>query len=345
MKQYLTSMKQYLTKDNAIKASLFFIAAVLLVFGVAVNNTMGTANSLLESQVIEIKQGSTIKTLARQLEQHELVKCPKLLVLWTRLNGDAKRIQVGEYIIEPTTTLSELMDDVTSGRVRQYSLKLVEGWNFKEFMQAINSHEAIKHELTGLSQKEILERLEIDHPHPEGLFFPETYNIHKNISDIEVLKRAYALMKKNLHELWEERDQGLPFETPYEALILASIVEKESAVPEERTLIAGAFINRLRKKMRLQTDPTVIYGMGDIYKGDIRFRDLRKDTPYNTYTRRGLPPTPIAMPGLGAIKAVMHPADTDYLYFVAFSDNSGRHKFSSTLEEHNKAVDKYQRKK
>lgn len=338
-------MKQYLTKANAIKASLFFVVAILVVFGVAINNTMGTANSLLESQVIEIKQGSTIKTLAKQLEQHDLVKCPKLLVLWTRLNGDAKRIQVGEYIIKPATTLSELMADITSGRVRQYSLKLLEGWTFKEFMQAINSHEAIKHELTDLSQKEILKRLEIDHPHPEGLFFPETYNIHKNISDIDVLKRAYALTKKTLHDLWDGRDQDLPFKTPYEALILASIVEKESAVEEERTLIAGVFINRLRKNMRLQTDPTVIYGMGDNYKGDIRFRDLRNDTPYNTYTRSGLPPTPIAMPGYGAIKAVMHPAKTDYLYFVAFSDNSGRHKFSSTFAEHDKAVDKYQRKK
>ncbi|MDH5389444.1 MAG: endolytic transglycosylase MltG, partial [Gammaproteobacteria bacterium] len=210
---------------------------------------------------------------------------------------------------------------------------------------AINSHEAIKHELTDLSQKEILERLEIKHEHPEGLFFPETYNIHKNISDIDVLKRAYALTKKTLHDLWDGRDQDLPFETPYEALILASIVEKESAVEEERALIAGVFINRLRKNMRLQTDPTVIYGMGDNYKGDIRFRDLRNDTPYNTYTRSGLPPTPIAMPGYGAIKAVMHPAKTDYLYFVAFSDDSGRHKFSSTFAEHNKAVDKYQRKK
>ncbi|MCK4704083.1 MAG: endolytic transglycosylase MltG [Gammaproteobacteria bacterium] len=338
-------MKRYFTKNNVVIASLVFVAVILLAFILITKQTMATPNALSESQIIEIKPGATIRSLAVQLEQHNLVKCPKLLILWTRLNGDAKRIQVGEYIVQPATTLSALMDDITSGRVRQYSLKLLEGWTFKEFMQAINSHDAIKHELTDLSQKEILERLKIKHEHPEGLFFPETYNIHKNISDIDVLKRAYALTKKTLHDLWDGRDQGLPFETPYEALILASIVEKESAVEEERTLIAGVFINRLRKNMRLQTDPTVIYGMGDNYKGDIRFRDLRNDTPYNTYTRGGLPPTPIAMPGLGAIKAVMHPAKTDYLYFVAFSDNSGRHKFSSTLEEHNKAVDKYQRKK
>lgn len=338
-------MKRYVTKNNVLIATLAFVAVIFLAFVMITKQTMTTPNTLLESQIIEIEPGATVRSLAVQLEQHNLVKWPKLLVLWARLNGDAKRIQVGEYVVQPATTLSALMEDVTSGRVRQYSLKLLEGLTFKQFMQAINSHEAIKHELTNLSQKEILELLEIKHQHPEGLFFPETYNIHKNISDIDVLKRAYGLMEKNLHALWEERDQGLPFETPYEALILASIVEKESAVEEERTLIAGVFINRLRKNMRLQTDPTVIYGMGDNYKGDIRFRDLRNDTPYNTYTRRGLPPTPIAMPGYGAIKAVMHPAKTDYLYFVAFSDNSGRHKFSSTFAEHNKAVNKYQRKK
>ena len=333
-------------KKTNLLTTVFLIVIVLSValFTIA-KQTMGTANKLSESLTIEIKQGNTIHSLIRQLEKHDLVIHPMFLNLWTRLNGDAKHLQVGEYIIEPGATLSDLMSDITSGRVRQYSLKLLEGWTYKEFMGAIKSHPAISHELDSLNQKEILALLEINHDHPEGLFFPETYNIHKSISDVDVLKRAHALMKKHLHGLWEERDQGLPFESPYEALILASIVEKESAVPAERSLIAGVFINRLRKNMRLQTDPTVIYGMGDNYKGDIRFRDLRKDTPYNTYTRSGLPPTPIAMPGGAAIEAVMHPAKTDFLYFVAFNDNSGRHKFSSTLAEHNKAVDKYQRKK
>ena len=338
-------MNKYLTKINLMVASLLIAMTVLVILGLAIKNTMDAPNNLLESQMIEIKSGATIRSLIKQLEQHDLVECPKLLFLWTRLNGDASRLKVGEYVIQPAATLSDLMSDITSGRVRQYSLKLLEGWTFKQFMQAIHAHEAVKHELADLDQKEIIELLEIGHEHPEGLFFPETYNIHKNISDIDILKRAHDLMKKNLHDLWEGRDQGLPFKTPYEALILASIVEKESAVEEERTTIAGVFINRLRKNMRLQTDPTIIYGMGDSYKGDIRFRDLRKDTPYNTYTRNGLPPTPIAMPGLGAIQAVMHPEKTDYLYFVAFSDKSGRHKFSSTFKEHNKAVDKYQRKK
>ena len=338
-------MKKVITKSDLLMTGLIIAIVLSMALFTIAKQTMGTANTLSESVTVEIKQGQTIQSLVRQLEKHDLVINPMFLTLWTRLNGDAKRLQVGEYVIESGTNLSDLMSDITSGHVRQYSLKLLEGWTFKEFMSTIKTHPAISHKLDDLSQNELLELLEINHEHPEGLFFPETYNIHKNISDIDVLKRAHALMKENLHDLWEERDQGLPFKSPYEALILASIVEKESAVPAERSLIAGVFINRLRKNMRLQTDPTVIYGMGDDYKGDIRFRDLRKDTPYNTYTRNGLPPTPIAMPGGASIEAVMHPAKTDFLYFVAFSDDSGRHKFSSTLKEHNKAVDKYQRKK
>jgi len=338
-------MRNKLAKANLVTTG-FLIAIVLSVgFFTVLKQTMSTANSLQESLVVEIKQGATIRSLVKQLEQHDLVAHPVILILWTRLNGDAKRLQVGEYEIKPGETLSDLMTNITSGRVLQHSLKLLEGWSFKEFMQVIKSHKAISHELNDLNQREILQKLGIDYDHPEGLFFPDTYKIHKGMSDIDVLKRAHNIMKQHLNSLWEQREPGLPFKSAYEALILASIVEKESAVKEERTVIAGVFINRLRKKMRLQTDPTVIYGMGDTYKGDIRFRDLRKDTPYNTYTRSGLPPTPIAMPGLGAIKAVMHPAKTDYLYFVAYSDDSGRHKFSSTLAEHNKAVDKYQRKK
>ncbi|MCW8830016.1 MAG: endolytic transglycosylase MltG, partial [Gammaproteobacteria bacterium] len=242
-------------KINRAKADLLTMAlliVIMLLVGVftLTKKTMGTANSLQEELVVEIKQGATIRSLVKQLKQHDLISQPMFLILWTRLNGDAKRLQVGEYVVRPGATLSDLMNDITSGRVRQYSLKLLEGWTFKEFMSAIESHPAISHELNNLSQKEILERLEIDYEHPEGLFFPETYNIHKNISDVNVLKRAHEHMKKHLHRLWEERDQALPFESPYEALILASIVEKESAVEDERALIAGAFVNRLRKNMR-----------------------------------------------------------------------------------------------
>lgn len=333
-------------KITPFKTILFSLLLLIpVVPGIMTIQTMHTPNALPESQLIELAPGANIRHLARQLQQHDLLEHPTLFVLWTRLNGDAKRLKVGEYLIHPGTTLSEVLDDLTSGRVHQYPLQLLEGWTFKEFMQAIRNHSAITHQSTDLTQQEILDLLAIEHDHLEGLFFPETYYIHKNTSDIEVLKRAHALMKKNLHDLWQQRDADLPFSSPYEALILASIVEKETAVEEERALIAGVFINRLRKNMRLQTDPTVIYGMGDEYDGDIRFRDLRRDTPYNTYTRKGLTPTPIAMPGLESIRAVMHPASTDYIYFVAIDDNSGRHKFSSTLAEHNRAVDQFQRKK
>jgi len=189
-----------------------------------------------------------------------------------------------------------------------------------------------------------MQRLGHEGEHPEGRFYPDTYYISMGVTDTELLTRAYNEMQRVLDLEWQARDEGLPYKTPYEALIMASIVEKESAVPEERPLIAGVFTNRLRKGMRLQTDPTVIYGIEN-YDGNIRYRDLRKDTPYNTYTRKGLPPTPIALAGREAINATLHPDKTAYLFFVAFSDGSGRHVFSTNLEDHEKAVDKYQRKR
>ena len=298
-----------------------------------------------EAITIDFKPGSSIRTLSNQLQSHDLLEHPDYFMIWGRLSGKATRLQAGEYVFTPGQALAELVDDMVTGRVRQYSLTLVEGWTFREFLSALAEHDAIEHTLDGVAHDDVMAVLGFDEQHPEGRFFPDTYFIHKNTRDTELLMRAYQQMDMHLNMLWSERDDELPFKTPYEALIMASIVEKESAVPEERPVIAGVFINRLRKGMRLQTDPTVIYGIGESYDGDIRFKDLRTDTPYNTYTRKGLPPTPIAMPGLGALKAVMHPTDTGYLYFVATGDGSGQHVFSSTLEEHEKAVDKYQRKR
>lgn len=319
----------------------FVFISALLATGIFV--TMNSSNDLEHEVTIEFKRGSTIRGLAYQLEQHDILHSSGLFVLWARVKGVASRLQAGEYVIKPGETPANILSNIVSGRVKQYPLTLLEGWTFKQFMQAVNEHEAIKHTLQDLTDEQIMEKLGFKGEHPEGRFFPDTYFNHRNITDTELLLRAHAVMDKHLQAMWDGRETGLPFKNAYEALILASIVEKESAVPEERPVIAGVFINRLRKKMRLQTDPTVIYGMGDLYKGDIRFRDLRKDTPYNTYTRRGLPPTPIAMPGLGSLKAVMHPEKTEYLYFVAINDNSGRHVFSSTLEQHEDAVDLYQR--
>ena len=298
-----------------------------------------------EAITIELKPGSSIRTLSNRLQSHNLLEHPDYFLIWGRLSGKATRLQAGEYAFSPGQSISELIDDMVAGRVRQYSLTLVEGWTFREFLNAVAAHEAIEHTLIDTAYDDVMSVLGHEGDHPEGRFFPDTYFIHKNTKDTALLNRAYQQMEMHLNQLWSERDDELPFKSPYEALIMASIVEKESAVAEERPVIAGVFINRLRKGMRLQTDPTVIYGIGEDYDGDIRFKDLRTDTPYNTYTRKGLTPTPIAMPGLGALKAVMHPADTDYLYFVATGDGSGRHYFSSTLEEHEKAVDKYQRKR
>ena len=298
-----------------------------------------------EAVNIDLKPGSSIRTLSNQLQDLDLLQHPDYFLIWGRLSGKATRLQAGEYVFSPGQSIADLIDDMVSGRVRQYSLTLVEGWNFREFLNAIAAHEAIEHTLEGVAYDDVMSVLGYDAEHPEGRFFPDTYFIHKGTSDTALLRRAYQQMDRQLKLLWDERDDDLPFKTPYEALIMASIVEKESAVPEERPLIAGVFINRLRKGMRLQTDPTVIYGIGEAYDGDIRFKDLRTDTPYNTYTRKGLPPTPIAMPGLGALQAVMHPADTGYLYFVATGDGSGQHIFSTNLADHEKAVDKYQRKR
>jgi UPF0755 protein len=298
-----------------------------------------------EAVTIDFKPGSSIRTLSNQLQSHELLQHPDYFLVWGRLSGKATRLQAGEYVFSPGQSLAELVDDMVKGRVRQYSLTLVEGWTFRDFLKALSEHEAVEHSLGDVAYDDVMATLGYADQHPEGRFYPETYFIHKNTRDSELLNRAYQQMETHLNRLWSERDDGLPFKTPYEALIMASIVEKESAVPEERPVIAGVFINRLRKGMRLQTDPTVIYGLGESYDGDIRFRDLRTDTPYNTYTRKGLPPTPIAMPGIGALEAVMHPADTEYLYFVATGDGSGEHVFSTNLEQHEKAVDKYQRKR
>lgn len=324
--------------------SLLFLLLILLVLAsYSIHHSIHLPNTLTSSVTVEMKQGDTIRSLAAQLKQKALFDHPRHLEIWARLKGLSHRLQAGEYAYSPNTSIADLINKIIKGKVIQHTLTLVEGWSFKQMMQALNQNEIIRHTLQGLSNEQIMEKLGYSGQHPEGRFFPDTFYVHRNMTDADVLKQAYNTMSKTLSTAWESREEGLPLKTSYEALILASIVEKESAAAEERPLIAGVFINRLRKKMRLQTDPTVIYGIGDKYDGDIRYRDLRTDTPYNTYTRAGLPPTPIAMPGREAIEAVMHPDKTNYLFFVAMRDNSGRHVFSSTLSEHQKAVNKHQK--
>ena len=291
-------------------------------------------------QTFTIDSGSNIRTIAQKLSLEKVIEDPWLFILLARIKGQENSLRAGEFRLIPGQTSSELLDTFTRGLSIQYSFTVIEGWTFRQMMSALAEHSTIQNTLAGKSDKEIMAILGFPEKHPEGLFFPDTYSFPRDTSDVAFLRRSYQLMKKHLNREWQSRSDNLPVKTPYEALILASIVEKETGAAFERPLIAGVFTQRLRKGMRLQTDPTVIYGMGDHFDGDIRFRDLKKDTPYNTYTRKGLTPTPIALPGLDAIKAVLHPEDTKALYFVSKGD--GTHQFSETLEEHNQAVTRYQ---
>ncbi|MCB1852257.1 MAG: endolytic transglycosylase MltG [Gammaproteobacteria bacterium] len=287
--------------------------------------------------------GSSITSLAADLEQKGYIENPLFLRLLARWNQQAHRIKAGEYFIAAKTTPEQLLELLVSGRVVSHSLTIVEGWNFNQMLDVVQANEVLTGTLQGLSHQEIMQRLGYPGEHPEGRFLPTTYHFPRGTTDLKFLQRAYLAMQKLLEKKWAERDAGLPLNTPYEALILASIVEKETGLASERPAIAGVFIRRLREGMLLQTDPTIIYGLGDEYDGDIRRRDLLRDTPYNTYLHGGLTPTPIALPGEAALDAVMHPQSGTSLYFVARGD--GSHQFSDTLAEHNLAVRKYQLKR
>jgi len=257
-------------------------------------------------------------------------------------------IKTGEYQLDPGITPRELLQLLSSGAVVQYRFTLVEGWTFRQLLQALANDDVLKNTLERVTNETgdetvaaVISSLDVDHP--EGWFFPETYQYTRGDSDADILDRAHTAMEKELGSAWESRKDDLPLNSPYELLILASIIEKETGKEEERGQIAGVFIRRLQKGMRLQTDPTVIYGMGDSFDGNIRRHDLKSDTPYNTYTRSGLPPTPIAMPGRASLLAAARPAAGDVLYFVA--DGTGGHTFSATLQEHQQAVNKLIKRK
>jgi UPF0755 protein len=269
-----------------------------------------------------------------------IINDPWLFILLAKVKGVETRVRAGEYQIETGMTADDLLEKFTQGSAIQYSLTVIEGWSFRQMLAAIAEDPVIEHTLEGKNNQEIMAL--IGHPelHPEGMFFPDTYRFPKGTSDIDFLQRAFQVMQNHLTREWNQRDSDLPLKSSYEALILASIIEKETGAGFERPLISGVFIRRLQKNMRLQTDPTIIYGLGEGFDGNIRFRDLKKDTPYNTYLHAGLTPTPIALPGLEAIRAALHPAKTDALYFVSKGD--GTHHFSATLDEHNTAVRRYQ---
>ena len=292
--------------------------------------------------VFELKHGTSLKSAAHQLHQAGGLNNELLFVLLGRGLGKASQIKPGNYELEHEITPLKLLDLISKGQVEQSSLTIIEGYTFRQLRLILDADPTLRHDSATLSDSELLKRIGAEEKMPEGLFFPDTYNYIKGSSDILLLKRAYQLMQHHLQEQWKKRDPDLPFDTPYEALILASIVEKETGQPGDRPMIASVFINRLRKHMRLQTDPTVIYGLGSKFDGNLRKRDLLRDTPYNTYTRDGLTPTPIALPGLASIEAVLHPAPGKALYFVARGDGSSQ--FSSSLVEHNNAVNRYQLK-
>ena len=290
-----------------------------------------------------LQPGSSLTSAARQLKQAYVLDDAQVFVLLGRVLGVTTKIKHGSYQLSKPLSMYELLEIITKGRVAQSDLTIIEGWTFKQFREALNAAPKIRHDSLGLSETEILQRIGATEKHPEGLFFPDTYNFPTGSSDLDLMKRAYQTMQKHLQENWLNRDKSLPLNSPYEALILASIVEKETGKAKDRTMIASVFVNRLRQGMKLQTDPTVIYGIGDKYDGNIRKRDLLKDTTYNTYTRYGLTPTPIALPGKDSLYAALHPAASSALYFVARGDGSSH--FSSTLTEHNQAVNKFQLKK
>ncbi|MBS1170205.1 MAG: aminodeoxychorismate lyase [Burkholderiaceae bacterium] len=289
-----------------------------------------------------IRAGSGVNASAQQIADAGAPVNPMLFALLVRVNGNGGKLKAGQYELKPGATPMRLMQQLVRGEFAQESLTIIEGWTFRQMRQVVAAHPALKHDAEQLSDKALLEKLGVDYRHPEGLFFPDTYLFAKGASELQIYRQAHAALIKRLNEQWQKRDASLPYKTPYEALIMASIVEKETGQKSERNMIAGVFVNRLKKGMLLQTDPTVIYGMGESYQGNIRKRDLQTDTPYNTYTRAGLPPTPIALPGAQSLAAAFSPAATDALYFVARGD--GTSQFSGNLDDHNRAVNQYQRK-
>lgn len=293
-----------------------------------------------EGLIYEVKPGASVIGLASDLAAAGYLDNPFYFRLLAQYRGAARTLKAGEYNIPSGITPPDLVTLFTGSKVIQHSLTLIEGWDFAQVLAAVNRNEGLVHTLQDLSPKAIMERLGYPGEHPEGRFYPDTYHFPRGTTDAEFLKRALQRLDTVLEHEWSLRDRNLPLGTPYEALILASIVERETGNAGERAKIAGVFIRRLGKGMKLQTDPSVIYGMGNAYKGNITRRDLVADTPYNTYLHTGLPPTPICMPGEDVIRAVLHPDPGSALYFVARGD--GSHYFSATLEEHNIAVRRFQ---
>ena len=290
---------------------------------------------------IEVETGASLRSVLARLETQGLMRHARAVEAWLRVTGRRPRVQSGTYEIPARASPADILALFEQGKVVLEQLTVVEGSTFGDFLDTLAQHDAVQHTLTGKSVAQIMTALGHPGVEPEGEFFPDTYRFAARTSDVAILALAYDSMQRVLGEAWAQRTPNLPLDTPYQALILASIVEKEAALKSERARIAGVFVNRLRHGMRLQSDPTVIYGLGAGYDGTIHTRDLQRDTPYNTYTRAGLPPTPVALPGRESVLAAVQPESTAELYFVATGRGDGAHQFSRTLEEHNAAVQAY----
>ncbi len=326
-----------------IKYAILIAAILVLSFGAWLYIYAKTPLNLSpQAQEINIKPKSSLKSIANQLVEQQVIANALPFIILARVLGKEPYLQAGDYTLNKNVSPYQLMLSLNHGKSTQGSIIFIEGKTFKQMRAKLARNDAVKNTINGLTDAEIMRLVGNGEKHPEGLFFPDTFYFDRNTADTVLLKRAYDSMQAKLKVSWANRAPNLPYKNSYEALIMASIIEKETGKASERPMISGVFLNRLRIGMRLQTDPTVIYGMGDNFDGNIRRKDLIADTPYNTYTRAGLPPTPIAMPGLAAIEAALHPEKTKALYFVGKGD--GSHAFSSSLLEHNRAVAKYQLK-
>ncbi|WP_114418221.1 endolytic transglycosylase MltG [Marinospirillum perlucidum] len=317
--------------------------ATLLALVLWVNGQVHQPLQVDEPQLLEVAPGQNLISLLQQFESQNWIDSSLPFRLWLRATSESGRIHAGEYQLEPGLTLHDLYTRMRDGEVVTYQVTLVEGWTFAEIRAALAAASKLEPVSHDWSEEKIMATLGQPEEPAEGWFFPDTYVYHQGMKDLDILRQAHERMQLLLEEVWSERQPDLPLDSPYEALILASIVERETGAAHERRDIAGVFIRRLEKGMRLQTDPTVIYGMGEDYQGRITYADLRRPTPWNTYTIRGLPPTPIASPGEAALRASVNPAEGEALYFVARGD--GTHQFSATLEEHNQAVREYQHRR
>lgn len=324
------------------KISITILLAILISASIGLykfDSALNESLAIKQEQFLTIKAGSSINAFANLLVDKKWLDNTFWLKVYGRLFPSKVNIKAGTYLIKQDITLTELISVVVEGKEHQFSITLIEGTRFSDALDQVKKHPEIKQTLQGKTIVEIAKLLKIASPNPEGWLFPDTYAFTAGTLDIDILKRAYTTMREQLTDLWLQKADDLPYKTAYEALIMASIIEKETSYIAEQPLISSVFVNRLNKKMRLQTDPTVIYGLGDRYKGDITRAHLREKTRYNTYRIDGLPPTPIALAGLSAIKATLHPQTSQYYYFV--SGGNGRHVFSKTLAAHNKAVRQY----